>query len=124
MSSSMTLSKGVLVIGGGIAGIQAALDLADAQLQRAKNLVDAGQVPRIEIIRAEAGLAQRLRAIIIAENLVRQRQRELKKALNIPGLDVDSKTKIITVTPPDPVDYNFEKQKLTQAAIENRMHRF
>ena len=33
MSSSTTLSKGVLVIGGGIAGIQAALDLADAQLQ-------------------------------------------------------------------------------------------
>ena len=33
MSSSTTLSKGVLVIGGGIAGIQAALDLANAQLQ-------------------------------------------------------------------------------------------
>ena len=33
MSSSTTSSKGVLVIGGGIAGIQAALDLANAQLQ-------------------------------------------------------------------------------------------
>ena len=33
MSSSTTFSKGVLVIGGGIAGIQAALDLANAQLQ-------------------------------------------------------------------------------------------
>jgi heterodisulfide reductase subunit A len=33
MSSSTTTTKGVLVIGGGIAGIQAALDLANAQLQ-------------------------------------------------------------------------------------------
>ena len=33
MSSLTTTSKGVLVIGGGIAGIQAALDLANSQLQ-------------------------------------------------------------------------------------------
>jgi heterodisulfide reductase subunit A len=33
MSSEKSREKGVLVIGGGIAGIQAALDLADAQLQ-------------------------------------------------------------------------------------------
>ncbi len=33
MASETTAVKGALVIGGGIAGIQAALDLADAQFQ-------------------------------------------------------------------------------------------
>ena len=96
-------------------------DLANAQLERANHLVEVGELPKIEVLRAQAGLAQRLRAIILADNMVRLRQRELKRALNIPGLDVDSKTKIITVTLPDPVDYQFDADRLTKAAIENRM---
>jgi heterodisulfide reductase subunit A len=33
MENKKNISKGALIIGGGIAGIQAALDLADAQFQ-------------------------------------------------------------------------------------------
>jgi outer membrane protein len=96
-------------------------NLANAQLERAKNLVEAGQLPKIEILRAQAGLAQTLQSIIAAENLTRQRQRELKRALNIPGLDVDTNTKIIITTLPNPVDYQFNSVHLMDAAIENRM---
>ncbi|MCK5000378.1 MAG: TolC family protein, partial [Anaerohalosphaera sp.] len=96
-------------------------ELANAQLDRAKHFVEVGELPKIEILRAEAGLAQTLQAIITTENLVRQKQRELKQALNMPGLDIDSQTKIITMTPPDPVDYDFDTEGLIAAATENRM---
>lgn len=96
-------------------------DLAIAQLERSKRFVEAGELPQIEVLRAEAGAAQRLQAIIITENLVRDRQRDLKQALNKPGLDVETLTTIIPATLPDPVNYQFEGDKLTAAAVDNRM---
>ena len=96
-------------------------ELAMAQLERSKRFVDAGEMPKIEILRAEAGVAQRLQAIIIAENLVRNRQRELKQMLNKPDLGVKSITTIIPATLPDPVNYQFDGDRLTASAVDNRM---
>jgi outer membrane protein len=96
-------------------------DLAEALLDQARRFVAAGDKPQVEVIRSEAGVAQRLEGIIIAENSVRDRERELKRTLNKAGLEMKTPTVLIPVTEPDPVHYELEKQRLVTTAIENRM---
>ncbi len=96
-------------------------ELANAQLERAQRFVDAGERSQIEIRRAEAGLAQSLESIIIAENLLRDRQRELKQTVNKPGLEMRGTTAIIPTTEPNPIHYTFDADTLVKQAIENRM---
>lgn len=96
-------------------------DLAEALLEQAQRLVEAGEQPQVEIIRAEAGVAQQLGAIITAENNVRDRERELKRMINKPGLSMQSPTILIPATEPGPVHYKFDKQKIIEIAFENRM---
>jgi len=96
-------------------------ELARVQLERARRFVRSGQDAQIEVYRAEAGLAQSLESIIIAENELRDRQRELKLALQESGLELGSPTAIVPVTEPDPVHYTFEPDKLIAQAMDNRM---
>jgi len=95
-------------------------DLAVAQLARARRFVDAGQQAHVEILRAEAGVARQLAAIITAENDLRDRQREFKRTINRPGMGVDSSTVIFPATEPDPVYYDLDRDKLKRLAVENR----
>jgi outer membrane protein TolC len=96
-------------------------ELAQSQLERARRLVEAGQRPQVEIIRAEAGVAQQLEAIIIAENSLRDRERETKRIVHKMGLDVETPTVVVPTTEPDPVHYRLERPSLVRLAIENRM---
>lgn len=96
-------------------------ELAKVQLERAKRFVQAGQNAQIEITRAKAGLAQSLEGIILAENELRDRQRELKQALQESGLEPASPTTIMPVTEPNPVHYTFKPDELVTQAIDNRM---
>lgn len=96
-------------------------DLAEALLEQARRFVAAGDKPQVEVIRTEAGAAQRLESIILAENNVRDRERDLKRTLNKAGLEMKTPTVIIPATEPDPVLYKLEKQKLVTTAIDNRM---
>jgi outer membrane protein TolC len=96
-------------------------DLAVAQLEQARRFVDSGEMAQVEVVRAEAGVAERLEGIIIAENGVRDRERELKQILNRPGLDMQTPTVIITSTDPDPVHYELDNRSMVASAIENRM---
>ena len=96
-------------------------ELAVAQLERAKRRVAGGAAAEIEVTRAEAGIADRLEAIIVTQNAVRLQQRELKRVVNMPGLDVDSRTMVETSTSPDPVEYLFDAAKVCDFAIGNRM---
>lgn len=95
--------------------------LAQAQLERAQRQHRAGRAPEVDVIRAEAGIAERLEAIIVAQNEVLLQQRELKRVLNIPGLDIGGRTLIEPGTPPDPVEYRLDAGALTEAALANRM---
>jgi outer membrane protein len=97
------------------------LELAQAQLGRAQRRTAAGVTAEIEVVRAQSGVSDRLDAIIIAQNAVLARQRELKRIANIPGLDVDSPALIIPGTPPDPVEYDFDPLALADAALDSRM---
>lgn len=96
-------------------------NLAKAQLEQAQRFVSSGERSPVEVTRAEAGVAQRLEAIIVAENNLRDRERELKRVLNKPGLEMQTPTILIPDTKPDPVRYELERKRLVQLAIENRM---
>ena len=96
-------------------------DLAEALLEQARRFVEAGEKPQVEIIRAEAGVAQQLEAIILAENNLRNRERELKQTLNKEGLEMQTLTVLIPATEPDLVRYEMDKQRLVEIAFDNRM---
>jgi outer membrane protein TolC len=96
-------------------------ELAEIQLGQARRFVEAEERAKIEIIRAEAGVAQQLEAIIIAENVLRDRERGLKRILNKKGLEMQTHTVLIPATKPDPIPYELAKQPLVDKAIENRM---
>ncbi len=96
-------------------------DLAVSQLDRARRQVNAGAVAEVEIIRAESGVADTLQGIILAENAVRDRERELKRLLNAPGLDVDSAQVLVPATLPNPVRYRLDPAVLLSEAMNRRM---
>lgn len=96
-------------------------DLAQALFEQAKRFVAAGDKPQVEVIRTEAGVAQRLEAIIVSENNVRDRQRELKRTLHKAGLDMQTPTVLIPATEPDPVRYQLDRGRLVATAVDNRM---
>ncbi len=96
-------------------------ELAHAQLERAERQVRTGRDAEIEVTRAQSGVANRLDEIIIAQNNVLQRQRELKRTINMPGLEVDGNTAILIATEPNPVEYIVDPAALAQKAIDNRM---
>jgi len=96
-------------------------DLAQAQLEQAQRFVESGERAQVEVIRAEAGVAERLEGIIIAENSVRDRERELKQILNKPGLETQTRTVLIPATDVDPIHYDLAEEQMVAAAIENRM---
>jgi len=96
-------------------------EVAMQQLERARRRVEAGADPEIEIIRSESGVAERLEAIILAQNDVLDAQRNLKRIMNAPGLKLGDATTILPVTDPDPISYEIEPLPLVEAALANRM---
>lgn len=100
---------------------KAQYDLAEKLYEQARRFVEAGDKPQVEVIRTEAGVAQQLEAIILAENNVRDRERDLKRTLNKEGLELQTPTVVIPATVPEPVLYDLNKRRLVTLAIENRM---
>ncbi len=96
-------------------------ELAMAQLEQAQRRVRAGDAAEIEVTRAEAGVAERLEAIILAENAVLNQQRELKRIINMPGLEMETAVKLVTATQPAPMPYEFDPAPLADLGVANRM---
>jgi len=92
-----------------------------AQLESAKRRVQAGDAPELEVVRAESGAASQLEAIIEAEKTLLDQQRELKRLLNIKGLEIQTKTVITAGTEPDPVHFTFDGPALADLGVANRM---
>lgn len=100
---------------------QQQFDLAKEQLGRAERRVKAGNAPEVEVLRAQAGLGERMRAIIAAQNEVLLQTRELKRIINLEELPIESVTLVQTGTQPDPVEYTFEASALCRRAVAERM---
>ena len=96
-------------------------ELAKAQLERARRLVDQGSAAEVEIIRAESGVADGLEAIIISENQLRLRQRDLKRLLNHPDLPINGPTQLQPLTPAIPVEYDLPTDELVDLAMDGRL---
>jgi outer membrane protein TolC len=96
-------------------------DLAEAQLERAKRQVRAGTVAEVEIVRAESGVSDTVQSIITAENIVRARQRDLKRILNRPDLQMETPTVVIPATVPDATPYKLESEELVKESMHQRM---
>ncbi len=92
-----------------------------AQLEQARRKVNAGDLPQIEITRAESGVASRLEAIIIADTSVRAQERDLKRIINRGDLPIDSPTAVIPITKPQPVGLDLPREQLAEFAAANRM---
>jgi outer membrane protein TolC len=96
-------------------------DLAKELYEQALRFVEAGDKSQVEVIRTEAGMAQRLEAIIIAENSVRDRERDLKRILNKAGLGMQTPTVLVPASEPDPIRYELDTKRLIATAMEQRM---
>jgi len=96
-------------------------ELAQKQLERVQRLVDRGQRAQVEILRAEAGVAGALEAILISENTLRDRQRGLKRLMNRQNLDMQSPTRVTPATEPILERYDIDPDHLVRSALENRM---
>ncbi len=112
-------------------GLYAARRLLDVRMQEynlSKELfeeterqVEVGSKAEIELVRTTADVASRFEATIKAENAVRNMERNFKLVLNKPGFGIKSDTDLILTTEPDPVHYEFDKEKMMAQAVENRM---
>ena len=96
-------------------------ELAQTQLESAQRLVESGQRAQIEVLRAQAGVTDRLEAIIIAQNTLRDRQRALKRLMNGQNLDMQTPTLVTPATEPVLQRYDLDPDHLVSLALENRM---
>ncbi len=96
-------------------------DLSKALFEQTKRFVELGLKSKVEVIRTETSMAEKLEAIIRAENDVRDTERSLKRVLNKKGLGMRTKTVVIPSTLPEPIHYEFNNDLMVQNAIENRM---
>lgn len=94
---------------------------ATSQLERAQRRLDAGDAPEIDVIRARSGVGSTLESIIRADASLRQRQRALKRLINIADLPIGSETAIIPETQPNPLRIELDGNELAAEAIVNRM---
>jgi outer membrane protein len=95
--------------------------LAQNQLSHAKKKVAAGSAAKIEIVRAEAGLAERLEAVINAETAVQTRRRDLLRIMNQADLPFEVDIDIVTQTEPNPLGLDLDEKQLIEQALANRM---
>ncbi len=96
-------------------------ELAYEQLESARRRVQAGDAPEVDVTRAESGLASTLDQIIAAQNFISERERELKRVMNAPGLDIGTQTYLLPQTEPDLVRYEFDYKELGDQAVAHRM---
>ena len=66
--------------------------LAQDQLHHAQRKVASGSAPKIEIVRAEAGMASRLEAVINSETAVQSRERELRRIMNRDDMPLNARS--------------------------------
>ena len=97
--------------------------LANDQLERAQRLVEAGQRPAVDVVRAESAVADAADLRVQARLDVENQQRLLRELLAVPegALQLGETSPIVTATPPVPVPYRLYAKPLTQQAIVRRM---
>jgi outer membrane protein TolC len=97
------------------------LETARALLGQTQTQYDVGVVSRVEVVEAEAGVAQRDFDLIRAQNLYRNSQDELIDAVLGTGLTADSTLQIQpTDRPDDYIPFDIDAERAVEAAFQNR----
>ncbi len=96
-------------------------EVAQKQRDSAKRRVEQGVSAEIEVMRAESGMGSTIEQVIVADNILRLRQRDLKRFMNDPRLPIESPTAIRPLTDAVPVSLRFDDEKLLADAMTGRM---
>jgi outer membrane protein TolC len=96
-------------------------DLAVQLLEQTRRLAAAGTISEVEVVRSESGVADRVEAVIRAENAVRDRQRDIKRIMNRDDLPLRGDNPLEIATDPKLLFIKLDSQKLVQTAIAQRM---
>lgn len=97
---------------------------AKDQLRFAKRLVEEGARTKVEVTRAEAGVAREFDGVILAELQRRQGERALKRIVNLKEAPVGSTVVVQPATGPGPLQLQFDREALMRLAFEKRMDLF
>jgi outer membrane protein TolC len=97
------------------------LETARALLDQTRTQHDVGVVSRVEVVEAEAGVAQREFELIRAQNLYRNSQDQLIDAVLGTGLTADSTLQIQpTDRPEDYIPFAIDPEQAVETAFQNR----
>jgi outer membrane protein len=100
---------------------QKSLETAQALLDQTRTQFDVGVVSKVEVVEAEAGVADREFNLIVAENRYRTAQDRLIDLILGPGLTPDSKLRVEPTDPAkDYVVYDVDPEQATKRAFEKR----
>ncbi len=95
-------------------------EVAREVLSQAERLVDAGAAAEVEVIRAQAGVSDRVSTILLLEQLVLRRQRELKRAMNVESMALAEDAIIIPASDPQPIALALDAEALFEIALQTR----
>lgn len=95
--------------------------LAEQQLSHARRMVEAGIVPKIEILRSEVGMSQRVNSIIVADTTRRLVERELRRVLNYTRADAELERSLFPTTAPALFPISVNPGVLVESAYKQRM---
>ena len=96
-------------------------EYAQQNLQMVKTRVAEGLTARVEISRAEIGVADRFEALIVAETNLKLANRQLQFLLNDIADDASLNAIFLPTTAPNLVKYDIDRKKLMQDALEGRI---
>lgn len=94
--------------------------VAQEVLAQARRLVDAGAAAEIEIVRAESGVSDLVSRLLVIEQAVLRRQRELKRAMNVGDLLASDESIVIPQSEPVPVPLELDAASLVNVAMGTR----
>lgn len=96
-------------------------EYANQNLLMVKRRVKEGLTARVEINRAEIGVSSRLDALVVAKTKVKLSQRQLQFLLNDLDHNQSDSSNITPITEPTLLKFNFERNKLIDDAMMNRI---
>jgi outer membrane protein TolC len=94
---------------------------ARKQRDEAEARAEGGVGPKIEVVRASAGVSRRIESNIRAWLLVKDRQRAMKRIVNVAGADVDSETMLVLTSEPVAVRYEIDQAELIELSMAERI---
>ena len=95
-------------------------DRMQKQVTQSEELVKAGILASVEVLRSRASVASQLQSVIQARTSVLTTLRQLKSTMNRPDLPVGGSTMIDVKSNPVPLGWDFDRSLLVEAALANR----